>query len=233
MTAASPIVSLRGVGRVFDRDVKVPALVDVDLEITAGSLTTISGASGSGKSTLLNILGLLYRPTTGSYLLDGADTGAMSDRERSAMRAETLGFVFQAFHLMARRTVLDNVMMGTLYRGLPRRRRQELALDALTSVGLDSRADQPARTLSGGERQRVAIARSLVGAPRLLLCDEPTGNLDSANGTAIVELLRGLLATRAIALVVVTHDPAIAAVGDRQFRVADGRVATVTPGGAP
>lgn len=199
------------------------ALRDVTLRIPIGGLTTIVGPSGSGKSTLLGLLGLLDRPTRGTIRVLDRDASGVGERGRCRLRAQHLGFVFQAFHLMHRRSVLDNVMVGGLYRGLRRAERADESLRRLETVGLQHKADVRAETLSGGERQRVAIARALVGSPQVLLCDEPTGNLDSANGKAITDTLLQL-AHSGTTVIMVTHDPLIAALGDRTVRVRDGGV---------
>ncbi|WP_017932767.1 ABC transporter ATP-binding protein [Nocardioides sp. Iso805N] len=199
------------------------ALRRVTLRIPVGGLTTIVGPSGSGKSTLLGLLGLLDRPTEGTLRILGQDTSTVSERRRCALRGQHLGFVFQAFHLMAHRTVLDNVMVGGLYRGLSRPERTSEAMRRLEAVGLRNKSTGRVETLSGGERQRVAIARALVGSPEVLLCDEPTGNLDSRNGEAVADLLVRL-AGSGITVVMVTHDPSMAGLGDRTITVRDGEV---------
>jgi putative ABC transport system ATP-binding protein len=199
------------------------ALRDVDVTIPYEAMTTVVGPSGSGKSTLLSLLGLLDRPTSGTLTVAGQDTTGASDRERGTLRASHLGFVFQAFHLMPHRTVLDNAMLGGVYRGLTRRQRQTEARERLEHVGLGTKSANLAGTLSGGERQRTAIARALVGSPPVLLCDEPTGNLDSVNGKRVVDILTDLAAA-GTTVVLVTHDPTIAALGDCRLHVNDGRV---------
>lgn len=201
------------------------ALKEVELSIPHGSLTTIVGPSGSGKSTLLGLLGLLDRPSSGELIIAGESTADLSERRRCLLRARHLGFVFQAFHLMPERTVVDNVMLGGIYRGLNRRERRDEAERLLVDVGLAGKARQRAATLSGGERQRVAIARALVGRPGILLCDEPTGNLDSRNGERVVNELQRL-ATTGITVVLVTHDQAVAGLGNHRIRVKDGLVSS-------
>ena len=165
--------------RRFGADPAVDALVDVDLRVDEGEWLSVTGPSGAGKSTLLNVIGCLDRPTAGQYFIDGIDTSALSDKERAGLRSQRIGFVFQSFHLLPYRTVLENVMLAEVYRKSPSQGRRERALAALERGGLTHRADFVPVKLSGGERQRVAIARALVGEPSLLLCDEPTGNLDS------------------------------------------------------
>lgn len=228
MTASTDAFRLESVGRVFGprNGPRFEALTDVSLSIPGNRLTTIVGPSGSGKSTLLSLLGLLDTPSRGELYVGGSPTFGASERERCVLRATMFGFVFQAFHLMARRTVLDNVALGGLYRGLPYAQRRAEALASLETVGLAEKAGNHAATLSGGEKQRVAIARALVGAPPILLCDEPTGNLDSANGRAILELLLRIAAAGST-VIVVTHDMSIADKGDYRISVRDGRAEPV------
>ena len=221
-----PVVALRSVWRVFPSEPPVEALRDVDLEVSSGDYVAVVGPSGSGKSTLLNVLGLLDRPTAGTYLIDGIDTSTLSDPERAAVRGRRIGFVFQSFHLLSHRTVEENVMLAELYRGSKRSGRYERAIEALRQVGLGHRIGfQPTR-LSGGERQRVAIARALVGQPSLLLCDEPTGNLDSANTRSVLELFDDLRA-RGLTLLVITHDDSVAARAERRVHMVDGELTEV------
>jgi len=184
----------------------------------------IVGPSGSGKSTLLNVLGCRDRPTAGMYLIDGIDVAGLSENERTATRATSIGFVFQAFHLLAHRTSLENVMLAEMYAGGERAGRRERALVALERVGMAHRRDFLPTRLSGGEQQRVAIARALLGSPRLLLCDEPTGNLDSVSTQSLM-LLFDALARQGLTLVVVTHDEGVAAHAQRVVRMVDGEVA--------
>ena len=181
------------------------------------------GPSGSGKSTLLHILGLLDSPTGGRYLLQGRDVGELSDSERTLLRRHTIGFVFQFFHLLPRLTALGNVELPMLFAGFPRSERRERAEAALAAVGLAHRASHRPDQLSGGERQRVALARAVVMRPKLLLADEPTGNLDRASAREIMELISGLN-REGLTVVLVTHDPAIAAYAGRALRMADGQV---------
>jgi macrolide transport system ATP-binding/permease protein len=218
-----PVVELRNVSRTFGADPPVQALRGVDLVVERGDAIAIVGPSGSGKSTLLNIVGCLDRPTGGRCLIDGTDVAELSEDELAALRGRRLGFVFQTFNLLAHRTVLENVMLSEVYRGEPRDGRRERALAALQRVGVADRAAFLPGKLSGGQQQRVAIARALVGAPSLLLCDEPTGNLDSANTEAMLELFEALVAD-GMTMLLITHDEAVAARMPRRTSIIDGRL---------
>ncbi|HEY8338506.1 MAG TPA: ABC transporter ATP-binding protein [Egibacteraceae bacterium] len=202
----------------------VEALRGISLRIDPGEFVTIVGPSGSGKSTLLHLLGALDRPTSGTLRFSGRDVAEMSDADLAALRNREIGFVFQQFHLLARTSALANVELPLVYRDLPRSERRRRAAAALESVGLADRLGHRPSQLSGGEQQRVAIARALVTEPRLLLADEPTGNLDSATGAEVMDLLQRLPAEHGVALVVITHDPEIAALAPRRIRLRDGRI---------
>jgi putative ABC transport system ATP-binding protein len=221
-----PVVRLEGVSRRFAGPPAVLAVRDVDLTIGAGEYVSIVGPSGSGKSTLLHLLGLLDRPTEGRYHLDGIDTAALDDRERARERGGRIGFVFQSFHLLPHRTVLENVMLALLYTDVRRDVRRHRAVAAIERVGLAHRLTASPRTLSGGERQRVAIARALVAGPSLLLADEPTGNLDSATSRTILDLFDALHG-EGRTLAVITHDDAVSSRARRRVRIADGRLQEV------
>lgn len=221
--AASRVLELRKICKNFDIDPVVTALVDVDLVLDRGDWLSISGPSGSGKSTLLNIIGCLDQPTSGVYRFDGIDTTALREGERAGLRSQRIGFVFQSFHLLPYRTVLENVMLAEIYRGQSRQGRRQRAMRAITRVGLAHRADFLPMKLSGGERQRAAIARAIVGNPSLLLCDEPTGNLDSANSTNVLDIFEELN-REGLTLAVVTHDQDVARRGTRQVHIIDGRL---------
>ncbi|GGN83221.1 macrolide export ATP-binding/permease protein MacB [Actinoplanes lobatus] len=219
MTA--PVIRFDGVGLTYPGPPPVPALRPFDLVIERGELVTVVGPSGSGKSTFLNVAGLLDRPTEGRYELDGIDTGTLRDRERTSLRGRRIGFVFQSFHLLDNRSAEENVMLSMLYHRVPAAERRTRAREALSRVGLDHRRTALPRTMSGGERQRVAIARALVTRPSLLLCDEPTGALDTVTAEGVLVMLEELHAD-GLTIVVITHDPAVAARGRRTIRIRDG-----------
>ena len=221
--AQAKVLELRKIGRSFGSDPVVEALVDIDLTLERGDWLSITGPSGAGKSTLLNIIGCLDRATSGAYLIDGIDTTALTDNERAGLRSQRIGFVFQSFHLLPYRTVLENVMLAEVYRKQDPTDREARALAAIKRVGLGHRADFLPLKLSGGEKQRVAIARALVSSPSLLLCDEPTGNLDSANSASILDFFAELN-REGLTLAIVTHDPNVADRASRKVRIVDGRL---------
>ncbi|GAA1715267.1 ABC transporter ATP-binding protein [Nonomuraea sp. AD125B] len=216
-----PMIALTEVSRAYPGG--VAALRSVSLRVEHGELVAVVGPSGSGKSTLLNVVGTLDRPTSGAVRLDGHDVAALSDGRLSALRATTIGFVFQHFHLAARVPALDNVADGLIYTGLRRSERRRRAAEALERVGLGHRLDHEPHELSGGERQRVAIARAVAGEPPLLLADEPTGALDSVSGAGVMELLHELNAA-GTTIVIITHDHEIAGSLPRQVSMRDGRI---------
>ncbi|MBC6461957.1 ABC transporter ATP-binding protein [Actinomadura sp. HBU206391] len=218
---------MENAGRTYPGTPPVESLRGVDLTVRAGELVAVVGPSGSGKTTLLNLAAGLDRPTTGSVHLAGQAVEGLSDRRLSGLRAYALGVVFQQFFLMDHLTSVDNVANGLLYRGIPANKRRLAAAEALDRVGLAHRADHPAGKLSGGERQRVAIARALVGRPALVLADEPTGNLDSANGAQILALLQDLHAD-GVSLLVITHDATVAGACPRRVDLRDGRIVADT-----
>jgi len=218
------MIRLENVTRVYPMGrAQVQALAGVSLDIAEGSFVALMGPSGSGKSTLLHILGLLDRPTSGRYLLFGQDVGTLDEQARTRLRRESIGFVFQFFHLLPRLSALANVELPMLFAGIPKALRRKRATAALEAVGLGERALHRPDQLSGGERQRVAIARAVVMGPRLLLADEPTGNLDRASAREVMELVVGLH-RKGLTVVLVTHDPDIAAYAQRVVRMADGRL---------
>jgi putative ABC transport system ATP-binding protein len=220
---AIPLIELRDVTRSFPGPPEVQALKAANLAIEPGEYVSIVGPSGSGKSTMLNILGLLDRPSVGEYRIDGQLTGSLSENGRAAVRAQRIGFIFQSFHLMARRTVLENVLVPMLYSGVPRAERVPRARQVLEQVGLGHRMDFLPGTLSGGERQRVAVARAVVSRPSLVLADEPTGNLDASTTGGVLDLFDALSAA-GLTLVVITHDPAVAARAHRGLHITDGHL---------
>jgi putative ABC transport system ATP-binding protein len=219
------LIELRGVTKVYESgDVQVRALAGVSLDVEAGESIAIMGASGSGKSTLMNVLGCLDRPTSGSYRLAGDDVGGLDRNRLAEIRNRTIGFVFQSFNLLARTSALENVELPLLYSGASAADRRRRASDALARVGLADRAHHHPSQLSGGQQQRVAIARALVGEPRIILADEPTGNLDSRTGQQIIELFCELNQQDGISLVIVTHESRVSSAAHRVLRIEDGRI---------
>ncbi len=224
--APPPVAELRALKKTYykpDGSVMVEALRGVDVMIRRGEYVAIMGASGSGKSTLMNVLGCLDRPSGGQYLLDGQDIEELSDEDLSLFRGRKIGFIFQAFNLIPQLTIEDNVAAPLFYQGVPARERRERAVASLTDVGLGDRLGHRPRELSGGQQQRVAIARALVTRPVVLMADEPTGNLDSATGKAILELFESLHRA-GMTIIMVTHDDAVAARCRRIVRLKDGVV---------
>jgi putative ABC transport system ATP-binding protein len=221
MSPDTPLLRLSGLARSYPGVPPVHALRPIDLTVAHGEYLAVTGPSGSGKSTLLNLLGLLDRATAGRLEIDGRDVAGLGERERTALRARRIGFVFQAFHLLAHRSAVENVALGQLYCRVPAAQRERNALDALDRVGLGHRAHAAPTTLSGGERQRVAIARALINRPGLLLCDEPTGNLDSATAAVVLDLLDELNASGQ-SVIVITHAPEVAGRAHRAIHLRDG-----------
>lgn len=227
-THTTQLIEVRDLHRVYGRgDAEVRALDDVDLDITAGEFITFMGPSGSGKSTMLNSLGCLDVPTRGSVRIDGDEVSDLDRKQRAIVRRDRLGFVFQGFNLLARSTAVENVELPLVYQRVPAAERRRRALDALAAVGLADRADHLPSELSGGQQQRVAIARAIVGNPRILLADEPTGNLDTRMSHDVMRLLRRLNDDRGITVVMVSHEPEMAVYSDRIVHFRDGRVERV------
>ena len=224
------MIRLEGICRTYQvGDQPVRALVDVDEEIREGEHVAIMGPSGSGKSTLLNIIGCLDKPTAGSYTLGDREVGGLDQRQLTLVRRNEIGFVFQFFHLIPRLSAAENVELPMVFAGVPRRQRRQRVAEAIAAVGLEARASHLPEQLSGGERQRVALARATVMRPALLLADEPTGNLDSKSGSAVLEMLDGLN-DNGLTLLVVTHNPKVAQRADRILFLVDGRISRRVPG---
>ncbi len=222
------LIQLNKISKIYGNgEARVGALEEVSLGIRQGEFVAIVGQSGSGKSTLMNLLGCLDSPTAGEYRLNGMAVSRLGDRPLSRIRNRQIGFIFQGFHLVPELTARENVELPLLYRHVPRSRRRELALQALEQVGLSHRAAHRPGQLSGGQQQRVAIARAIAGSPPILLADEPTGNLDSASGRQIMDLLTALW-QQGRTLVLITHDPAIASLAPRVIHIQDGRILSDT-----
>jgi putative ABC transport system ATP-binding protein len=217
------VLELNAVSKRYPGDPPVDSLREVDIQIEAGELVAIVGPSGSGKTTLLHVMGTLERPSGGEVRVAGEPVSGLADAELSGLRAHTLGFVFQQFFLLDGVDVLDNVAAGLLYRGVMASERRRLAVDALERVGLANRMTHRPAQLSGGERQRVAIARAVVGRPAVVLADEPTGNLDTASGASIIELLQELNRD-GVTIAVITHNQEVASAAGRRVEIRDGRI---------
>jgi putative ABC transport system ATP-binding protein len=221
---STPVIQIQGLHKEYSMGkVKVQALKGVDLEIPAGQFVAIMGPSGSGKSTLMNILGCLDRPSQGTYLLDGADVSRKNDNELADIRNRFIGFIFQTFNLLARTNAMANVELPLIYRGMGAKERHKRATAALEAVGLGKRMTHRPNEMSGGEQQRVAIARAIAGDPKVILADEPTGNLDSRSGEEVMTIFQDLH-EKGITLILVTHDPDIARHAERIISVRDGKI---------
>jgi len=224
MAAGDSLIELRALGKVFATDeVETHALSAVDLDIRNGEYVSIAGPSGGGKTTLLSILGLLDTPSSGTYRLGGTNVESLKPAERAAIRNREIGFIFQAFNLIGDLTVFENVELPLTYRGIPAAERKRRVNEALEKVKMDHRTRHYPSQLSGGQQQRVAVARAIAGGPSVLLADEPTGNLDSANGGQVMELLSDLH-RQGSTIVMVTHDPRYAEQADRTIHLFDGRI---------
>lgn len=223
------LIRTRDLARVYGSgEARVDALAGVSLGVGRGAWVSVIGSSGSGKSTLMNILGMLDRPTSGSYLLEGRDVSRLGGGELARIRRETIGFIFQGYNLLPRQNARKNVEMPMIYEDVKPKERARRATEALERVGLSDRLEHRPSELSGGQQQRVAIARALINEPALILADEPTGNLDSASGESILELF-GELRDSGVTLVVVTHEPEVAGYADRVVELRDGRVVSDSP----
>ena len=226
--ASQPLIRMRGIGKTYRAsDVETSALLGVNLDIADGDFVAIMGPSGCGKTTLLNIMGLIDRPSSGSYLLEGAETAHLPEKALAEARKRSIGFVFQSFNLIDELTVFENVEVALLYHGMAARERRERVRGVLSRMKLGHRADHLPQQLSGGQQQRVAIARAVVSRPRLILADEPTGNLDSQNGEDVMELL-GQLNAEGATIVMVTHSQAHAQYARRLVHLFDGRIVAET-----
>ena len=231
MTANDALIRMTDVTRVFlTEEVETHALAGVSLEIERGEYVSIAGPSGCGKTTLLSILGLLDSPSGGEHVLNGQPVARLSAARRAEIRNREIGFIFQAFNLIGDLTVAENVELPLTYRGMPVAERRDRVADALARVGMDHRFKHYPSQLSGGQQQRVAVARAIAGSPSVLLADEPTGNLDSANGEQVMDLLAELH-RQGSTIVMVTHDPRYAEYADRTIRLFDGRVVDAIPAG--
>jgi len=218
-------VELQNIQRIFSvGDEQVHALRDIDLQIEKGEYISLMGPSGSGKSTLLNLLGLLDRPSSGTYQLDGRDTTTLNDVEQAHVRGRKIGFVFQSFHLVSRLSARENVELPLMLAGMPTRERRSLVADRLSEMGLADRLDHRPDQLSGGQRQRVAIARATITEPEMILADEPTGNLDTSSGNEVIDILERLNAN-GMTLIIVTHDLDVGDRARRKLKMVDGLLA--------
>ena len=234
MNEPAPLIALSGITKTYGQGAAAfQALKGVDLTIEAGEFVAIMGPSGSGKSTAMNILGCLDTPTSGSYLFQGLAVERLDRKQRALLRRHCLGFVFQGFNLLARTSALENVELPLIYRGVPTAERHAAAREALARVGLAGREKNTPGELSGGQQQRVAIARAIVTEPTVLLADEPTGNLDTRTSEEIMELITGLNHDQGITVLMVTHEPDMAAHARRIVRFVDGRVESDTKNGGP
>jgi putative ABC transport system ATP-binding protein len=230
-SGSEAIISLRGVTKIFGHgNAAVHALRGVDLDIMAGEFVAIMGPSGSGKSTAMNIIGCLDMPTSGRYFFSGRDVAKFDRYQRALLRRNFLGFVFQRYNLLARTSAIENVELPLIYQGISGEKRRKMATAILERVGLAGKEKRDPSQLSGGEQQRVAIARAIVSAPKVLLADEPTGNLDTARSREIMELLLRLNREEGITSVMVTHEPDMAQYADRHIQFVDGRIAAETRG---
>ncbi len=219
------VIRLEHLSRTYgEGDATVHALAGIDLSVREGEFVSLMGPSGSGKSTCMNILGCLDSPTAGRYLFNGVDAASLTNKQRAMLRRHYIGFVFQGFNLLPRTTALENVELPLVYRGVPAAKRQEMALNALTAVGLAERAHHTPGELSGGQQQRVAIARAIVTRPLVLLADEPTGNLDTARSIETMELLESFNREQGITIVMVTHEPDMAQYTHRIVHFRDGLI---------
>ncbi|MBR9844472.1 MAG: ABC transporter ATP-binding protein [Rhodobacteraceae bacterium] len=221
-----PLIRLRGITRVYGMgEAEVRALDGVDLEVRPGEFVAVMGPSGSGKSTAMNVIGCLDSPTSGHYSFNGVEVATLNQDQRALLRRHYLGFIFQGYNLLPRTTALQNVELPLIYKGMGREERELRAMEALEKVGLAARAHHDPSELSGGQQQRVAIARALAGDPKVILADEPTGNLDTKRSVEIMELMQALNRDEGLTIVMVTHEEDMAEYADRLIWMVDGKVA--------
>jgi putative ABC transport system ATP-binding protein len=225
----SAVVAVQGLRKVYQLEQAVVALAGVDLQVDQGEFVAVMGPSGSGKSTFMHIVGMLDRPTAGRYLFDGQDVAELSADQLADLRSRSLGFVFQAYNLLPRTSALENVELPMIYAGVPERERKAAALEAMETVGVAHLHDHLPNQLSGGQQQRIAIARSLVNHPSLMLADEPTGALDTKTSGDVMELLTRLNREQGITILLVTHEPDVAAYARRVVTFRDGRIESDRP----
>jgi len=205
----------------------VRALDGVSMDVEEGEFVVIMGPSGSGKSTLLNLIGCLDKPTEGEVLINGVETSSLNDNRLTELRRDTIGFIFQTYNLIPTLTALENVELPMIFKGVGRREREERAKELLKNVGLEKEMNRKPNEMSGGQQQRVAIARALANNPKILLCDEPTGNLDTKSGEQVMEIIRHQNEVLGVTVILVTHDPSLAKYGDRVIRLRDGKIESV------
>ncbi len=222
------VVELRDVYKIYRTEYyEVRALDGVSMDVGEGEFVVIMGPSGSGKSTLLNLIGCLDKPTEGEVLINGVETSRLNDNQLTELRRDTIGFIFQTYNLIPTLTALENVELPMIFKGVGRREREERAKELLKNVGLEKEMNRKPNEMSGGQQQRVAIARALANNPKILLCDEPTGNLDTRSGEQVMEIIRHQNEELGVTVILVTHDPSLAKYGDRVIRLRDGRIESV------
>ncbi|AAB90224.1 ABC transporter ATP-binding protein [Archaeoglobus fulgidus] len=222
------VVELRNVYKIYRTEYyEVRALDGVSMDVEEGEFVVIMGPSGSGKSTLLNLIGCLDKPTEGEVLINGVETSSLNDNRLTELRRDTIGFIFQTYNLIPTLTALENVELPMIFKGVGRREREERAKELLKNVGLEKEMNRKPNEMSGGQQQRVAIARALANNPKILLCDEPTGNLDTKSGEQVMEIIRHQNEVLGVTVILVTHDPSLAKYGDRVIRLRDGKIESV------
>jgi len=222
------VVELRSVYKIYRTEYyEVRALDGISMDVEDGEFVVIMGPSGSGKSTLLNLIGCLDKPSEGEVLINGVETSNLNDNQLTELRRDTIGFIFQTYNLIPTLTALENVELPMIFKGLGKEEREERAKELLRSVGLEKEMNRKPNEMSGGQQQRVAIARALANTPKILLCDEPTGNLDTKSGEHVMEIIRHQNEELGVTVILVTHDPSLAKYGDRVIRLRDGKIESV------